>query len=136
MPHIACYQLLTDDLALSLPNDFPGAEESRDVQKVHWNPVHDADLALDRSRRPILCYRVDCQDAAGVQLRVQLRDRNGADRTISTQAFAGNTVGHVMDPFPVHWVSDGNNKIFFRRLAGRGKVLIRHVMVLYQRLVS
>ncbi len=136
MPHIACYQLLTDDFDLPLPNDLPGAEESRDVQKVQWNPVPEAGLALDRSRRPILCYRLDCQDADGFELRVQLRGRNGADRTISTQSFLGDTAGHVMDPFPAQWISNGNNKIFFRRLAGRGKILIRHVMVLYQRLVS
>ena len=103
---------------------------------MHWNPVREADLALDRSRRPILCYRLDCQDVADFQLRVQLRDRNGADRTISTQAFAGNTITQVMDPFPAQWISNGNNKIFFRRLAERGKILIRHVMILYQRLVS
>lgn len=134
--HIACYQLLTDDVALPLPNDLPDLGETRDAQKIQWNAPDESEIAKDRSRRPVLCYQVELQSAEPFRLRVQLRDRNGALRTISTRSLCDRMARQVMDPFPANWVRSGNNRILFRRLAGQGRLFIRDVMVLYQRLVS
>ncbi len=136
MMHIACYQLLTDDAVLPLPNDLPDLGETRNAQKVQWNAPAEYEIAKDRSRRPVLCYQVELQSTEAFRLRVQLRDRDGALRTIGTRSIYDRIARQVMDPFPADWVRSGNNRIFFRRLAGQGRLFIRDVMVLYQRLVS
>lgn len=138
MPHIAYYQVLTDNVTLPLSNFSPGAEESPNTQRVQWNPANDIKLDNDGSKRPVLCYQVDLENANGFTLRVQIRDPQGADRTISTFSFDGNTTRQYMDPFSSKWVSKGNNKIFFRKLSGNGSggVIIRNVMVLYQRFIN
>jgi hypothetical protein len=138
MPHIAYYQVLTDNVTLPLPNFSPGAGESQNLQRVQWNPANDIKLDNDGSRWPLLCYQVDLEGAGNFTLRVQIRDPQGADRTISTFSFDGNTTRQFMDPFPSQWVGTGNNKIFFRRLSGTGSggVIIRNVVVLYQRFID
>ncbi len=137
MPHIAYYQVLTDNVTLPLPNFSPGADESQNAQRVLWNPANDIKIDNDGSKRPVLCYQVDLESANDFVLRVQIRDPQGTDRTISTFTFDGNTTRQFMDPFPSQWLGTGNNKIFFQRLSGNGTggVIIRNVLVLYQRLI-
>ena len=133
MPHIAFYQVLTDDVVLPLPNLNPGNDEDQDTQRLTLNPANDIELNATGQHRPLLCYQVNLENADDFKLQVQVRDKQGALRTISTWTFDGNTTRQFVNPFRLEWINSGNNIFFFKRLSGNGGVKIRNVVVFYQR---
>lgn len=133
MPHIAYYDVLTDDVVLSLPQFEAKPPESINQQIVKFDPANDIELDATGKSRPLLCYQVDLENADDFKLRVQVRDKQGADRTVSNWTFDGNATRQFMDPFHLEWLQTGVNQIFFKKISGNGGVKIRNVVVFYQR---
>ena len=133
MPHFAYYHVLTDDVVMALPQFNAPSGEDLNTQRVTFNPTDDIELDGSGANRPLLCYQVDLDDASAFKLKVQIRDQQGADRTISTWSFDGNDTRQFMDPFRLEWLHKGDHSIFFKRISGAGSVKIRNVVVFFQR---
>ncbi len=134
MTHIAYYQVLTDNVILPLPNTNPsGTEENETTQKLIFNPANDIELNASGQHRPLISYQVDLESANDFKLRVQVRKPGGALKTINTWTFDGNATRQFEDPFRLEWISNSDNVIFFRKISGNDGVIVRNVVVFYQR---
>lgn len=139
--HSAHYQVLTDNVVLHLPNLSPSggtgetAENIKRQRKI-WNPPNDIKIDGPGNSRPVLCFQVNPENANNFKLRVWRLTQSGAKKTILNWTFNNGQAMHFMEPFDTDGLHVGNNPIMFEDVSNNnssGQLIIRNVMVMYQR---
>jgi hypothetical protein len=128
MPHVAFYRVVTDVTEL----DFPSDGNSRELT---FNATNDIVLN-ESSARPMVCFQMDPgseNETPKVKIEVFIRDLSGADRKICGYNLSGETSRWTMEPIKPEWVRKGDNKLIFKADVDVGRLVIRNVVVFFQR---
>jgi len=129
MPHVAFYRVVSDLKEL----DFPSGGNT---QELTFNATNDIVLN-ESSARPMVCFQMDPgsqNETPKARIEVFVRHTAG-DHKICEYNLSGETSRWTMEPVNPDWVGKGDNKLIFKADVDVGKLVIRNVVVFYQRSV-
>jgi len=133
MPHVAFYRVLTDVTELVFPS-------GGNTQELKFKVTGDIVLN-ESSARPMVCFQMDPgskNETPKAKLEVFIRTLAGADKKICGYNLTGTTMRWTMEPIKPEWIRTGEqvdheNKLIFKADVDVGELVIRNVVVFFQR---